>query len=84
MSKRTNSVEKNYIHIQKITFVLKICFNNDELILRDEKLRTLHPIESKFSLEFTVRRGHSLCSNTEKERELECRIYFEILLVLKS
>ena len=35
-----------------------------------EKIKTLHATETKWALEFTVRPGYSLCSHTEKVREL--------------
>ena len=71
MSKKTKSSIyhfENYIQIQKLNFVLKRLFNNDQLT-----------IEIKRALEFIVRSGYSLCSQSEKASELMFKKYFKIL-----
>ena len=55
---------ENYIQIQKLNYVLKIRFNNDELNPQAENIKTHH------AMGFTVRPGYSLCSHTEKVREM--------------
>ena len=53
MIKETNSSIyhfKNYIQIQKLNCVSKITFNNDELIPRAEKSKTLHTIETLWDI----------------------------------
>ena len=36
--------------MQKLNFVLKIRYNNDELTVRSEKTKTLHAIETKWGI----------------------------------
>ena len=53
MGKKANSSIyhfENYIQIQKLNCILKIRFNNDKLIPRAEKIKTLHAIETKWGI----------------------------------
>ena len=53
MSEKANSSIyhfENYIQIQKLKCVLKLGFNNDELIPQAEKIRTLHAVETKWAI----------------------------------
>ena len=86
---------ENYIQMQKLNCIIKILFNNDELTTRAEKIKTLHTIETKWSISISSRaRILTLCSHKEKVRESifkmrvqcsnQCSKYFKILLVSKS
>ena len=44
-----NKKIKNYIQIQ-LKCVLKVCFNNDELIPRAENIKTVHALEAKWGI----------------------------------
>ena len=50
MSEKNGSIYhlENYIQIQKLTFISKICFFNDKLNPRVEKIKTIYAIESKW------------------------------------
>ena len=61
---------KNYIQMQQPNCILKIRFNNDELIPQAEKIKTFHMIETKWSIRICCQaRIFTLCSHTEKVRE---------------
>ena len=50
MSEKNGSIYhlESYIQIQKLTFISKICFFNDKLNPRVEKIKTIHATESKW------------------------------------
>ena len=52
VNKKNSSIYhfNNYIQMQNLNCILKIPFNNDELILRAEKIKTCHMIETKWGI----------------------------------
>ena len=62
---------ENYIEMQKLNCILNICLNNDEVIPRAEKIKTLHTIETKLATR--------ICCQTRILKNI-----FKILLVSKS
>ena len=82
MSKKINSSIyhlENCIQIQKLNYVLKIRFKNNELTTGPKKSRHLMRSKQNGPLEFTVRSGYSLCSQRGKLRELMFKKYFKFL-----
>ena len=61
---------ENYIEMEKLNCILKICLNNDELIHRAKKIKTLHTIEAKWTTRICCQtRTFTLPSHTEKIRK---------------
>ena len=61
---------ENYIEMQKLNCILNICLNNDEVIPRAEKIKTLHTIETKWATRICCQtRIFKLPSHTEKIRK---------------
>ena len=41
---------ENYIQMQKLNLISKIIFNNEELTSQSKKIRTIHTIDTKWSI----------------------------------
>ena len=70
MSKITNNSIchiENYMQMQNLNCVLKICFNNDELNIRAKKIKTLHMIETEWGIRICFRPEYSHCVHTLRE-----------------
>ena len=67
--------------MQKVNYILKIWFCDDELTLRAEKFKTLHIIETQWGIRICCQpRIFTLCSRTEKVRESMFKTNFQYLI----